>query len=54
MIFNFLMDFIGATKSENWIAVVSFMPLAFLLTAFVASAISFVPGFFCKFCYKTI
>lgn len=52
MIFNFLMDFIGATKSEHWITVVSFMPLAFLLTAFVASAISFVPGFFVSFVIK--
>ena len=52
MIFNYLMDFIGATKNENWITVVTFMPVAFLLTAFVASAISFVSGFFVSLVIK--
>lgn len=49
MVFNYLMDFIGATKGEDWITVVSFMPIAFALTAFVASAISFLSGFFVSF-----
>lgn len=49
MIFNYLMDFIGATKGENWITVVIFMPIAFALTAFAASAISILIGFFVNF-----
>lgn len=49
MIFDYVMDFIGATKGESWTTVVIFMPIAFALTAFVASAISFLSGFFVSF-----
>lgn len=49
MLFDFLMDLIGATNSDRWAHVVGFMPIVFILTAFVASAISIGIGFFVSF-----
>lgn len=40
MLFDFLMDLIGATNSDRWAHVVGFMPLAAFLTAVFAVAIS--------------
>ena len=40
MLFDFLMDLIGATNSDRWAHVVGFMPLAAFLTAIFSVAIS--------------
>lgn len=44
MLFDYAMDLIGATNSDRWTHVVSFMPLAAFLTFIFAVAISAIFG----------